>query len=175
MSDTDILANATYGGPLRIYLRSHFDDLTILPERPFIVLYELRPMSGHWILVHDVVRTSARNSYRQMGLRRGYAIEFYDSYGLVPDSERSYISPLFPELHDKRANLLRLLYKEARGRVVFNDVAVQNPTSSTCGRHCLMRLYCANLDIDNYNAMLAHKSTVWGLTPDEIALRITPA
>jgi len=167
MSEFDIL-QAYNGGPLQIYLRSYFDDLTILPERPFIVLYELRPMSGHWILVHDV-RTSANKS------RRGYSIEFYDSYGLVPDSERAYISPLFPDLHDNRANLLRLLYKEARGRVVFNDMAVQNPTSSTCGRHCLMRLYCANLDIDSYNAMLAHYATVWKLTPDEIALILVPA
>lgn len=168
MSDTDVLETydllRTIGSKkLTLYPRTYFNDAKRLPPRPFIVLYELTPNVGHWILVHD---TSDENGES--------CIEFFDSYGLIPEVEQHFISPQFREtLGDSSANLLRLLWSETGGRVIFNCERLQGPNTATCGRHCIARLLCANKSIDSYIDSLRWLTTYLQSTPDELVTYLT--
>lgn len=158
MSDSDIITTfkrLSRNPPPTIYLRSFFNDAEILPLRPFIVLYELEPMSGHWILVHDTVD--------EQGMP---CTEFFDSYGILPETEQKYISESHPELYDSRANLLRLLWKETNGRVIFNNHRLQGDTSNTCGRHCIFRLLQGHKSIDKYVDSMIKKCIMLRMSPD---------
>ncbi len=102
------------------------------PGRAAVILYELKPRSGHYIGVFE----------RDTG-----AIEVFDSLGYVPDDELNFI----PEAFRKRSNqdhtwLLWLLNKSGR-KVEYNELSLQRdvPGVATCGRWVIWRI--ANRDM----------------------------
>jgi hypothetical protein len=150
---------------LNIYLRSDLKDLKKLPSRPFIILYETTPSNGHWVLVHDTIDGKDKP-----------CIEFFDSYGSAPDTQQKFISRQFADLKDPTVNLLRLLWNDTGGRVIFNDHRLQGPSTYTCGRHCMARLIGGKMDIDAYVARVRKIGTAMRMTPDElVAFAIPPS
>jgi len=111
------------------------------------------PNSGHWTAL----------------IKDGRQIEFFDSYGHYPDTQK-------PDKDEQRnlgmdQPLLTKLLENSGCRVIYNKVALQKSKDDvqTCGRHCVVRLLYSRYPIARYRQMI--KST--GLTPDEFVTRET--
>jgi len=111
------------------------------------------PTVGHWCCM----------------IRDGRHIEFFDSYGKYPDTQK-------PDRQEQKElgmdrPLLTNLLENSGCRVIYNKVALQKTKDDvqTCGRHCVCRLLYSRYPIGRYRAMI--KST--GLTPDEFVTKET--
>jgi hypothetical protein len=94
-----------------------------------IILVEQNPNSGHWTCI----------------LRYGKTIEWFDSYGIKPDGELSFISKVKNRLLGQDVKLLSLLLNDAKSRgwnVIWNKKKLQQLKNgvNTCGRWCLLRI-----------------------------------
>jgi hypothetical protein len=97
--------------------------------------------------------------------------EFFDSYGLPPDSELAYIpNEKRIELKQLSPLLSKLLLKDKR-KIIYNNHRLQKlaPKINTCGRHVIMRLIGRDIDIDDYNKIM-HSTN---LTPDQLVTKLT--
>jgi hypothetical protein len=84
--------------------------------------------------------------------RIGDVVTFFDSYGGVIDSQLKKIPEHFREDSNQvNSHLCRLLY-ESGHEVHYNDKQLQQLSReiSTCGRHCISRLWLRHLDCDEY-------------------------
>ena len=92
----------------------------------FIVLYQDSEHSGHWCCC----------------LRQKNLVEFYDPYGLKPDTELNWIK------HGVRNSLgitdrfLTKMFDKTKLHVVYNDADYQELKRgvNTCGRHVVFRI-----------------------------------
>ena len=94
-----------------------------------IILIEQNPNSGHFCCI----------------LRYGKTIEWFDSYGIKPDGELSFISKVKNRLLGQDVKLLSLLLNDATARgwkVIWNKKKLQQLKNgiNTCGRWCLLRI-----------------------------------
>jgi hypothetical protein len=104
-------------------------------------------------------------------LRKNTSIEFFDPYGLPPDSQRSWLTAAQKvRLHERLPALKTLLYSSPY-TITYNPFHYQTKSTSdnTCGRHTAVRLRHAKLSESQYSDMI-HRS---GLTADEFVLRET--
>jgi hypothetical protein len=111
---------------------------------------------GHWIgLIKD-----------------GRQIEFFDSYGHYPDTQKPDKDTQISLNMDKPL-LTRLLEDAERSgyRIIYNKVAMQKTKDDvqTCGRQVVCRLLYSRYPISRYREMI--KKT--GMTPDEFVTRET--
>jgi hypothetical protein len=133
-----------------------------LPPRPFVILYETEPNWGHWVACVDTPE----------------GIEHFDSYGIVPDNELKWVPEGFAKGSGQDVKrLLELLYDENQRigtPINYNAHKLQGPTSSTCGRWCILRNMFSRLGNDDfYHAVMGAASTL-GLSPDELVARAVP-
>lgn len=109
----------------------------IKPYNNCVLLYESILNVGHWILIH---------------LDPKGRIEVFDSYGEKPDDQLKWIDDDFRVKSGQLIpHLTYLLYKTPK-EVEYNNYKFQkyDPDIATCGRHCIMRYYLRDLDIDKY-------------------------
>lgn len=88
--------------------------------------------SGHWICM----------------FKRNGHIEYFDSYGEPPEAQRKWISEeQLQKLGQGEPYLLELLQK-SRTPVYYNTYSYQSDRDdiNTCGRWCVARLICKELD-----------------------------
>jgi hypothetical protein len=104
-----------------------------------ILLYETALNYGHWCCVFK---------------RDAKTIEFFDPYGLVPDSELKWIPKNLRK--DGRYPHLSYLMYNSPYKFIFNDHKLQkhNDDVSTCGRHVGVRLVMKDMKIDKYAKLL---------------------
>lgn len=104
-------------------------------------------------------------------IRKGNTIEFFDPYGLPPDSQRSWLTAAQKiRLHERLPALKTLLYSSPY-TITYNPFHYQTKGKSdnTCGRHTAVRLRHAKLCESQYSDMIQRS----GLTADEFVLRET--
>jgi hypothetical protein len=134
----------------------NIDDL-LEPYGHCIILYESMPNNGHWTAL--------------MKRPRG-RLEFFDSYGLTPDSELGWLDPEWKrQSKQTHTNLIRLMLKSPY-TLEYNDHKLQGKGReiATCGRHVVCRIRCRRMNIDNYAKMI---SSVDGMSPDDVVVRVT--
>ena len=162
LSDDEIF-NAL-SGHTRIFLYQDImnaetiDDL-FGPYDSVVLLYEKEPKVGHWVGL----------------LRRGDTIEFFDSYGLFPESEKDYIDHKFLKNTGQLKNKLAKLLHDAwylGYKVEYNDydLQVMKDGVSTCGRHVISRIWHKDMNIDEYNKFI---NSFKNLNPDDVVSIIT--
>lgn len=116
---------------------NQFDNISEILE-PFgrvIILYELIDSLGHWVCL----------------IRRGKnSVEFFDSYGGLPDSQFKYIHKDFKTNDYGTYPLLTAMLYESGYKIYYNDVKLQSPDPkvATCGRWCCLR--CLFSDLNEY-------------------------
>ena len=134
------------------------DDL-FGPYDSVVILYEKEPKVGHWVCL----------------IRNGDTIEFFDSYGMFPESEKDYIDHEFlrntGQLQNKLAQLLHDAWNLGY-KVEYNDYGMQvmKDGVSTCGRHVISRIWHKDMDIDEYNKFI---NSFKNLNPDDVVSIIT--
>lgn len=79
-------------------------------------------------------------------------IEFFDSYGMYPDKQRSYISRDIQEMYKEDRPYLLDMLKKSGYPVCYNEYPLQdiNANTSTCGRWCILRCKFRNISIDEF-------------------------
>lgn len=115
---------------------NNIDEL-LEPYNKVIILYLTSANYGHWVTLFKINHNN---------------IEFFDSYSMKPDEELKMIDKnVRIENNEVRPHLSYLLYN-CNYNIHYNDVRLQKQKNdvNTCGRHCIVRLSCDKLFIDDY-------------------------
>jgi hypothetical protein len=140
-------------------MRAQHVDQVLGKHGAAIMLYETRPRYGHWVAL----------------IRQGPdLVEFFDSYGMAPDQQLSFVPPQM-NMHP----CLEELFARSGVRCVWNKTKLQaeGQKVSTCGRWAALRIAWKyipmqvfvkdfqgqSLKPDSYVTLL----TLWGDGPDQ--------
>lgn len=118
---------------------SHIDEAFDKLGRCIFLFLTESSTSGHWLCMFK---------------RKDNIIEFYDSYGGKPDSQREWLSEDELEELGEGTPYLTQLLKASGYRVYYNTYQYQKEKRdyNSCGRWCVMRLICKDMsNIQFYN------------------------
>jgi hypothetical protein len=103
-------------------------------------------------------------------MRKGAVVECFDSYGIQPESEHSFVRPEVLKHLGERNNFILELCRKKKWSVVYNSTQLQswNTSVATCGRHCVERVRKQEWDIGRYAAWLKSVSSSARTTPDTV-------
>jgi len=123
------------------------------PYDNVVILYVTKKGYGHWTCV----------------IKHGKRIEFFDSYGYIPDDEFSFINKNFRKENGMENKKLLALLKDAQdnGYIIhYNENKLQKEADNinTCGRWCILRIYLRNLSIDEFSDKVYNDKVVLKLT-----------
>jgi hypothetical protein len=115
-------------------IESCTDINQVIPEsRGYrIILIETKQNTGHYVCL-------LKYNNRQF--------EYFDSYGLAPDQEFSFIPQQMQQLLDEKVHIMSQLlenFKSDGGSYLYNKMKLQKMANgiNTCGRWCAFRIYC---------------------------------
>ena len=141
---------------------SSLDQLLPKPKDAVVILYENRPMDGHWI-----------------GLTKNNGeISFFDPYGEVIDKQLRYSNFSNQQVGEGDTSLHNLL-STTNLPVYFNDYKYQRDGGgvNTCGRHVanFIRYNIGEgLDLDDYNEMMKKTQKETNMPYDELIAKMVP-
>ena len=135
---------------------SSIDDLLQKQKDYCLILYELEENSGHW---------TAILKYENM-------VEAFDPYGIKYDNELDWISNSAKQKLHEDKRLLSNLLQNTDHNVIYNKTQFQSMKKdiSTCGDHCVHRIYRLIYDdfnLDDYTSYMKHVKDEYGLTYDD--------
>lgn len=157
-SDADIqawLPDARIISYNEINSANHIDE--VFDGHPVVaMLYLESDHFGHWTVL----------------INHGQTIEFFDSYGGIPDDTLNYISERAKRSLDEMFPKLSQLLVDSPYKLQFNNVQLQadDPKIQTCGQHCIVRSIYKKLPVDSYIKHIIRPLTKKGLTPDEVVV-----
>lgn len=143
-----------------IYKYSELKEFDALPRLPFILLYETSPDFGHWVLITETPE----------------GIEHFDSYGLKPDGEFSFVPLMFRAQSGQASPHLVKLLLDTGVPINFSGAKLQStrtPTA-TCGRWCVTRLMFNDMKSDDFIKMIRGAAKRHRLTNDELVTALVP-
>lgn len=120
-----------------------------------VILYESKDNSGHWCCIF---------------LRGPKEIQWFDSYGLLPDSELQFIRRNYRRRSNQYfTHLTKLLLDWMRrtgGVVKYSEYRLQKlkKGDNTCGRFVVLRLLLRDLDEDEFAEVVPNSQTAVKLT-----------
>ncbi len=126
----------------KIFTYPAFNDMSSIEEafdplgRSVFLFLTESPTSRHWLCMFK---------------RRGH-IEYFDSYGGRPDSQRKWLSPEELERLDESEPSLTTLLRRSGYRVYANTYPYQSKREdvSTCGRWVVARLICKDMSNEQF-------------------------
>lgn len=123
------------------------------------LLYEFERSYGHWT----------------MTFRNGNNVEHFDSYNYKPDDEFNFIPEYFRKINDMMYPQLTKLLHDSKYNIHYNNYKLQSKSDNiaTCGRHCIVRYWFKDLDIDKYYQMLKYIRKKTDYTFDEVMVCLT--
>lgn len=158
LSDGDI--KKFFKNKIKIIKYSDLDDIKL--EDLFdkynkcIILYELEDINnGHWTLL----KFDDKNK----------TVQYFDSFGLFPESELRYMNPKLIEIN-RPSKLLKIL-DEQPYRIEYNDHKLQDFKTSTCGKWCCI-FGKSNMSIDEFANYIKKNAELNNLTNDEYISKI---
>lgn len=118
---------------------SNIDDV-LDPYGRAVILYfwKAKPCVGHWTCVFKTPRNT---------------IEFFNSYGTVPDKTLNDIPLAFKKSHGEDFKTLTKLLYDSGYEIEYNDKCLQQNDSSVCGRYCILRLCCEDIPIEQFQKL----------------------
>jgi len=136
----------------------------LLPKKKdaAVILYENRPMDGHWVCL----------------TKNNGEISFFDPYGEVIDKQLQYSNYSNEKVGEGDKSLHNLL-ATSKLPVFFNDYKYQRDGGgvNTCGRHCANFIRYnqrEGLDLEDYNEMMKKTQKETGLPYDELIAKMVP-
>lgn len=162
LTSGDDLERICYPQPISIVAYSDLQKMDTLPTLPMMLLYEMAKNTGHWCVVFNSVDEDGRP-----------CIEFFDSYGLMPDKELNWIKKggFKKSSGQDKTQLLRLLLRTGANICYSNDAVQDISTSAenitTCGLHCCLRIALPHIDAKTYTDALKKCARSKNKTTDE--------
>ena len=139
------------------------DELLPLKKDAVMLLYENRPMDGHWVCL----------------TKNKGEISFFDPYGEVVDKQLNYSQFSKDRVEGGADQSLHQLLSTSRLPVYFNDYKYQRDGNAvnTCGRHTINFIRYNQrhgLDLEDYNEMMKKAQKQSGLPYDELIAKLVP-
>lgn len=123
-----------------------------------VILYDtIQPNVGHWVALFK---------------REGDLIEFFDPYGLAPDTELDITNPMHLRAgRGAEEPHLTQLIRESGLKLVYNKTQLQRfkEDINTCGRHVGVRIRFKELPIKKYIKLITSSK----YTADELVTLLT--
>ena len=120
------------------------------------ILYCTKKNNGHWTVL---IRLPNNN------------IEFFDSYGSDDvDSELSFIPMAYRKVSNQLHKTLSKLLQNSPYKIEYNNHQMQafKKGVNTCGRHCIVRCYNADKNIDDYFKAVKHNAKKDNISMDQL-------
>lgn len=140
LSNKDI--SKFFGGKVNVLTYDQVSDCQTIeevlgPDDRAVILYfwQTDPILGHWCAVFKTPRNT---------------IEFFNSFGSVPDKTLNDIPIGFKKQHGEGFKTLTKLLYNSPNQIEYNNKCFQANDSSTCGRYCVLRLCCADIPIEQF-------------------------
>lgn len=132
-------------------------------KKALVLLYETGPSYGHWctLLIHP------KNK-----------IEFWDSYGLVPDDEIKFIPKAYRKQSGQDYNHLTALLLNTGCEIEYNHTQMQQHNKdagfevATCGRWCAARIYFRKVPLTKFIKIIK-SAEKYGVSPDQVVIYLT--
>ena len=142
---------------------SSIDELLPKPKDAVVLLYENRPMDGHWVAI----------------TKNKGEISFFDPYGEVIDKQLKYSNYSNQRVQGEGDTSLHNLLSTSKLPVYFNDYKYQRDGGgvNTCGRHVANFIRYnldEGLDLEDYNEMMMKTQKETGLPYDELIVQMLP-
>lgn len=142
---------------------TNIDQLLPKKKDAAMLLYENRPMDGHWVCL----------------TKNNGEISFFDPYGEVIDKQLQYSKHSAQRVQGEGDTSLHNLLATSKLPVFFNDYKYQRDGGgvNTCGRHCINFIRYNQkdgLDLEDYNEMMAKTQKETGLPYDELIAKMVP-
>jgi hypothetical protein len=141
--------------------------LDLLPEEKDyrIILTEWKKNMGHWCCL----------------LRYGNTIEWFDSFGILPDGELKFVPKFLRKALGEQEHALTRILKKAKEDgflVIYNKRRFQSqkPGVDTCGRWALSRVVSMLLgyDLEDYQQMIDKRVKETGKPADIVVCDLIP-
>ena len=155
LSDTDLLNLCPNSKIVKYNDLIQYKTIDQLLDKPCFILFEtVKKNQGHWICLW----------------KEGDTVYFFDSYGLKIEEQKKYVNKNML-VH---ANYISQLMKKSPYKVDYNPICYQGKKSSTCGRHCAIRIACKSMGDKAYQNFMQLKCRAYGnCSPDEIVCAMT--
>lgn len=139
------------------------DDLLPLKKDAVMLLYENRPMDGHWCCL----------------TKNKGEISFFDPYGEIVDKQLKYSQFSKDRVEGGADQSLHQLLSTSKLPVYYNDFKYQRDGNAvnTCGRHAINFIRYNQrhgLDLEDYNEMMEKAQKQSGLPYDELIAKLVP-
>ncbi len=137
-----------------------------------LILYEMKMNSGHWCVLKRLLMP---------GYTEYYSYQFLDSYGEIIDEQRKHINKVFAKKSNQDTpNILRKLVElsqDANAKtgvldIHYNNVKLQGPNSSTCGRYAGLFIRY-DTTVENFAKQLKSLAKKEKISVDELVIRLT--
>lgn len=137
------------------YMRSINDVLG--PNNMAVIIYLLGSEVGHFVCI----------------FKDNNIIQYCNSYGMEPDDDLKIVPrEVRVQLNETEPYLFKLMV-ESGYPCEYNEYKLQGPRTSTCGRHCIVRLWNKHLDSEGYARRLYTSSVRANCTMDELVTILT--
>jgi len=173
VSDTDFdkMLGVGVGGKIMKYSElnnySSLDHLLPEPKDYRIILTETKPSSGHWCLLS-----------KYPNKKGGDTVEWFDSYGMRPDGELSFISSAMKRILGESNHKLTQLIDGSGMNHTYNKKKFQilADNISTCGRWCMLRAKMMEMgfDLDGFVKFMEKAKETYNVPYDILAVDFTP-
>ncbi len=112
-------------------------DKCLEPYGALIMLYETRNNYGHWVCILK---------------HKKKKLEFFDSYGLMPDDELKFVPNNFREINNMMYPHLTYLLEKSGCNIEYNHTKLQSKLDdvNTCGRWVSMRVNMRNYALPKF-------------------------
>lgn len=144
--------------------------LTYYPVDDVLILYEIKKNSGHWCVL---------KRYLPKGYSEYYSYQFMDPYGEIIDSQRLHIPKEFRIKSGQETplilkKLMEAMYDGKTGvyDIHYNDVPLQGPNYSTCGRYAGLFMKF-DTSVENFAKQLKSMAKKKKINIDELVLKLT--
>ena|ERR1700722_16069459 len=120
-----------------------------------VILYESKPQYGHWTAILKPNRDE---------------VEFFNSYGTMPDEPLGHISKNFRRQTDQDFPYLSQLLIDSPYSLSYNEYKLQKKADdvSTCGRHVINRIRNRHLPLKKYIDLLKKQAIEYGTDFDGV-------
>jgi hypothetical protein len=121
-----------------------------------IILYRTSDRTGHWCCIY----------------RNKEGLNFFDSYGFVPDDQLGFIPNHLQKALGQDFMYLTKMMLDSKLRVQYNEYQLQDYDDhriATCGRWCVVRLEYPSVSVERFKDIFrGHR-----LSPDQIVYGLT--
>ena len=102
-------------------------------------------------------------------------IEYFNSYGGIPDNSLEYINNNFAKKSNQDYPYLAKLMYDSPYNLSFNEYKFQGkkPNIKTCARHAALRILFKNIPLDNYYKLFKRTAKKFNISFDELVTLLT--